>query len=190
LPLLPSFFQNSIGWEYNILGEFEIVYYEDTKPPSRLQSELVLPRKVRYNMLQREWAVRNRDIVDAVRNNVRIKNNRKATVNNLDKALKMEIFLESAGRKLKRFVTFQKPVHIQVAEMMKVADAAQRMQSRNKLLTLVLTSKRRTTTKQISPFGVDAGSERSVATQSLTEEPYYDTSIGSGLSGVTPMEHG
>jgi hypothetical protein len=61
-------------------------------------------------MLKREWGVLQKQIADLVRPNVKIKNHqRKATVNDLGKATKMEEFMESAGRKVKRFITFQKP---------------------------------------------------------------------------------
>jgi hypothetical protein len=60
-------------------------------------------------MLKREWGVSQKQIADLVRPNVKIKNQRKATVNDLGKATKMEEFMESAGRKVKRFIPFQKP---------------------------------------------------------------------------------
>jgi hypothetical protein len=71
--------------------------------------QMVLPRKVCQDMLKREWGVSQKQIADLVRPNVKIKNHRKATVNDLGKATKMEELMESAGRKVKRFITFQKP---------------------------------------------------------------------------------
>ena len=68
-------------------------------------------------MLKRDWDVRQKDIADAVRRNVKTKNQRKATVNNLNKASKMEEAMESAGRKLKRFMLLQKPVSQQVKDL-------------------------------------------------------------------------
>jgi len=57
------------------------------------------------------------EIASAVRNNVKIKNQRRATVNNLDKATKMEEAMEKATRKLKRGLLFQKSVSKQVEEL-------------------------------------------------------------------------
>ena len=61
--------------------------------------------------------MKQKDIAEAVRRNVKTKNQRKATVNNLNKATTLELAMESAGRKLKRFVMFQKPVSKQLKEL-------------------------------------------------------------------------
>ena len=87
---------------------------------------MVLPRKVRQDMLRREWDVQQREIAEAVRRNVKIKNQRKSTVNNLDKATKMEEAMESASRKLKRIVLFQKPVSAQVKDLEEKVDQAEK----------------------------------------------------------------
>jgi phage-related protein len=78
-------------------------------------------------MLRREWDVQQRQIAEAVRRNVKIKNQRKSTVNNLDKATKMEEAIESAGRKLKRVITFQKPISSQVKDLEAKVDQAQKV---------------------------------------------------------------
>ena len=91
--------------------------YETTRPPRRSHFEMVLPRKVRQDMLKREWDVTQREIAESVRRNIKVKNQRKSTVNNLGKATKMEEFMESAGRKVRRFLTFQKPVGAQVKDL-------------------------------------------------------------------------
>lgn len=82
-------------------------------------------------MLRKEWDVRQRDIAEAVRRNVKIKNQRKSTVNNLNKATKMEEAMESLSRKLKRVATFQKSVSAQVKQLDEQMDKA--MRQRNKL---------------------------------------------------------
>ena len=79
--------------------------------------DMVLPRKVRQDMLRREWDVTQRQIADAVRRNIKTKNLRKATVNNLGKATRMEEIMESAQRKIKRAVLFRKPTSAQVRDM-------------------------------------------------------------------------
>lgn len=73
-------------------------------------------------MLKREWDISQKEIAEAVRRNVKVKNQRKATVNNLDKATKMEEIMESAGRKFGRMLTFKKSVSKQVKEMEKKID--------------------------------------------------------------------
>jgi len=80
----------SISWDYNILGDVTIDEYETTRPPRRNHFEMVLPRKVRTDMLLRDWDLTSRQLADAVRRNVKAKNQRKATVNNLGKATKLE----------------------------------------------------------------------------------------------------
>lgn len=119
----------SISWEYTPVGKISLDEYEETRPPRRSHFEMVLPRKVRHDMLRREWDVPNKYVAEAVRRNVKVKNQRKATVNNLGKATKMEEALESVSRKLKRIIFLQKPVHQQVKILEKKLDDAQRRRS-------------------------------------------------------------
>ena len=107
--------------------------YEENRPPRRSHFEMVLPRKVRHDMLRKEWDVRQKDIADAVRTNVRVKNQRKATVNNLGKAPKMEQAMESLSRKLKRLATFSKPVSAQVRDLDDRMEKVMRQRSKLRL---------------------------------------------------------
>jgi hypothetical protein len=116
----------SISWEYNVVGEIGLEDYENSRPARRSHFEMVLPRKVRQDMLRREWDVQQRDIAESVRRNVKIKNQRKATVNNLNKATKMEEAMESASRKLKRLVLLQKPCSAQVRDLEAKFEQAER----------------------------------------------------------------
>jgi chromosome segregation ATPase len=84
-------------------------------------------------MLRREWDVQQRDIAESVRRNVKIKNQRKATVNNLNKATKMEEAMESASRKLKRLVLFQKPCSAQVKDLETKLEKAERERQKLRL---------------------------------------------------------
>lgn len=124
---------NRISWEYNKVGALPLEEYEKTRPPRRSHFEMVLPRKLRQDMLKREWDVPQRHIADAVRNNVKIKNQRKATVNNLGKATKVEEAMESAQRKFKRLLTFQKPVSRQVAALEEKLNEANRRRGQLRL---------------------------------------------------------
>ena len=58
-------------------------------------------------MLRKEWQVTQRDIADAVRQTVKIRNQRRTTITNLDQrtlpVTHIEVFVESGKRKLQRF---------------------------------------------------------------------------------------
>jgi hypothetical protein len=124
-----SLFYSSISWEYSEIAELGVEEYENTRPARRSHFEMVLPRKVRHDML-REWAVTQREIAESVRRNVKVKNQRKATVNNLNKATKMEEALESLSRKMKRLVLLQKSVSAQVKDLEAQLDESQRRRSK------------------------------------------------------------
>ena len=81
--------------------------YENTRPPRRSHFEMVLPRKVRQDMLRREWDVTQRQIAESVRRNIKIKNQRKSTFQNLG-VQGVEEAVEEAARLLKSFVPFRK----------------------------------------------------------------------------------
>ena len=116
-----------------MIGSISVEEYESTRPPRRTHFEMVLPRKVRQDMLKREWDISNQQIANAVRVNVKVKNQRKATVNNLGKATKIEEAFESAGRKIRRALLFQKPVSKQVRELEEKVNEANRKRSQLKL---------------------------------------------------------
>jgi hypothetical protein len=90
---------------------------------------MVLPRNIRQTMLRSEWGVPQKNIAESVRRNVMVKNQRKATVNNIGKAPKLEEFFESSARKFKRFLTFQPPVSKQVKKLEEKTNEAQRRRS-------------------------------------------------------------
>jgi len=77
-------------------------------------------------MLRKEWDVTQRQIADAVRTNIKVKNQRRATVNNLDKADKVEEAMENAGRKLMRGLLMKKSTSQQVAELERQWQEAER----------------------------------------------------------------
>jgi hypothetical protein len=75
-------------------------HYENTRPPRRSNFEMVLPRDIRQSMLRKEWGVTQSQIAAAVRANIKVKNQRRTTVNNLSKGSKVEEALEKASRKV------------------------------------------------------------------------------------------
>lgn len=123
----------SIAWEYKALKEMPVEDYEENRPARRTQMEMVLPRKLRSEMLKKDWAITQRQIAEAVRRNVKIKNQRRTTVNNLGKASKMEQMFESFARKIKRTLLFQKSVSKQVKELEAKHNEAQRIRKQRML---------------------------------------------------------
>jgi hypothetical protein len=94
---------------------------------------MVLPRKVRQEMLKRDWDVSQRQIAESVRNNIKTKNQRKSTVNNLGKATKMEEFMESVARKVRRFLMMQRSVGRQVKDLESKMNESKRIRQQDLL---------------------------------------------------------
>ena len=105
-----------LGWKYSSENKIAIDEYEDSRPIRRTQVDLVLTRQEREEILL-EWGAQFHEIVDAIRTNIRIKNQRRHTINTLGRYDKWEERMESAGRKLKRTVLFQKPISQRAREM-------------------------------------------------------------------------
>ena len=107
---LPPF--GSIGWQYDpSIYQSSIESYETLRPPRKSQFEMVLSREERREILVNDWKQTQKSIADAVRNNIRAKNQRRQTVNNLSslQILRASAELaESARRKLHRVVRFEK----------------------------------------------------------------------------------
>lgn len=107
--------------------------YENQRPTRRSHIEMVVPRTVREHMLRREWDIPQRLIADAVRQNIKVKNQRRATVNNLDKADKVEEVMEAAGRKLMRGLLLKKSTAQQVAELERQWEQAEKARKQKEL---------------------------------------------------------
>lgn len=94
-------FRYRISWEYYPEPiKLSIEEYEDTRPPRRSNFEMILPRDVRQSMLRKEWDISQSQIAAAVRANIKIKNQRRTTVNNLSKSSRVEEAFENATRKV------------------------------------------------------------------------------------------
>jgi cysteinyl-tRNA synthetase len=78
---------------------------------------MVLPRAVRFKILRDDWGFRSAEIAAAVRQNVKIKNQRRATYNNLDKAGRVEEIVENMGRKVFRSLTLKKSTAKELQEL-------------------------------------------------------------------------
>jgi hypothetical protein len=78
-------------------------YWEKSRGPPRLSPELVLPRQVRERLL-REAGVPQKDIADMVRATLKVKNQRKQTVNNLPTA-GIEEAVEKTRRRFTKIIS-------------------------------------------------------------------------------------
>ena len=61
------------------IEEYERLRYHER----RTNYEMVIPRAIRYSMLRKEWNVTQNQIANSIRNVIRIKNQRRATINKL-----------------------------------------------------------------------------------------------------------
>ena len=87
--------------------------------------ELVLTREEREDLLENVWNVPRSEISRAVRSILRLKNQRRTTVPNLSSSTKFEEAIQSAGRKCKRAVSFQRRPSIKAAQLAKEHMAAE-----------------------------------------------------------------
>jgi hypothetical protein len=69
---------------------------------------MILPRSVRVDMLRKEWGVSNKEVVRAVRNGVRAKNQRRTTLGNLGRTEKVEEMIEGATKQLLKSLFLRK----------------------------------------------------------------------------------
>lgn len=67
---------------------------------------MILSRELRDNMLRNEWDVSRAEIASAIRDTIKIKNQRRQTVQNLNKD-KVEELLEGASKKIFRSLMFK-----------------------------------------------------------------------------------
>ena len=91
---------------------------------------MILPRIAREDLLRYEWNASRKEIIESVRRNVRVKNQRRTTINNLGKATKFEEAMESASRKLKRLVKGQKAIRKQVRDLEEQIEMTNRRRSK------------------------------------------------------------
>ena len=77
----------------------------------RSYTELLLSHTDREQLLMNEWEIPRREIVAAITSTVKSKTQRSTTVTNLNNLPKLQEAIESAGRKCKRALFFQKRHH-------------------------------------------------------------------------------
>lgn len=97
-----------IGWAHGATRTMSLDYYESRKVIRRNQMQLVLSRTERQRLLL-NWGASGPEVVDSIRANIRVKNQRRRTVNNLGTYDKLEETLENVSRKLKYVLLLQTP---------------------------------------------------------------------------------
>ncbi|GAX17603.1 hypothetical protein FisN_18Lh259 [Fistulifera solaris] len=123
-----------IAWEYNPQSTvISLDKYEEMRPPRRAHFEMVLPRDIRQQMLRYEWDVSQTQIANAVRANIKIKNQRRQTVTNLDKHSKVEELLENAGRSLVRKMLFKKSTRKEMEELDKKMEEVKKIRAQHQM---------------------------------------------------------
>ncbi|CAB9499836.1 expressed unknown protein [Seminavis robusta] len=93
----------SIGWNHGKTFKMDLEDFEKARPPRRSQMDLVLTRGERHRLLV-EWGASGQDVIEAIRMIIRVKNQRRQTVNNLGSYDKVEEVFENIGRRFTRFV--------------------------------------------------------------------------------------
>lgn len=123
----------SISWEYAEAICLPLDAYEGSRPPRRSNLEMILPREFRQRMLKRDWEVTQTQIAAAVRANIKIKNQRRTTVNNLGKSTKIEETVEGLSKGLMRGIFLGKSTDYQVKKLEKQMEAVE--QARKQLVS-------------------------------------------------------
>lgn len=95
-----------IGWRYKRAGSFEVDWFEQGRGMSRSSEQLVLSRQKREKILL-DNGFTQKEIAEMVRQIVKVKNQRKTTINNLS-AQGVEEAVESAKKKVGRLLSFGK----------------------------------------------------------------------------------
>jgi hypothetical protein len=170
---------SSIAWDYD--PETKIVSidrYEDMRPPRRNHFEMILPREVRHQMLRSEWDVSQAQIASAIRNNIKVKNQRRATVNNLGKAEKMEEFFESAGSKIKQGIMLKRSTTKQALELDAMFENANRARNQAKVESMTADMEEEDDQSAFPPRQPQRRPSKVTA-----EEPSDDSAVGLDISG-------
>lgn len=117
---------HSIGWAHGETNVINISNYEVERKRNRHPRQArVLSREEREILLQL-WDVPHHDIIQATRNNVKAKFQRRQTVRNIKRVEKLEIVFEGAAKALKRALYLRRRTLDEVEELQFQADLAAR----------------------------------------------------------------
>mmetsp|Transcript_4086 Transcript_4086/g.6430 ORF Transcript_4086/g.6430 Transcript_4086/m.6430 type:complete len:673 (-) Transcript_4086:101-2119(-) len=114
----------SIGWKYGTTTVIDVNSYEQARPYRKSSVRLILPREEREALLL-NWGASFHDIVESVRGNIKVKNQRRQTVTNLGKVERIEEAFESATRTLKRALLLRRSTGNKVKRLQEQANLAQ-----------------------------------------------------------------
>ena len=114
----------SIGWQYGKTNIIDVNSYEMARPYRKNSTGLILSREEREALLL-NWGASFHDIVESVRGNIKVKNQRRQTVTNLGKVERIEEAFESATRKLKRALMLRRSTGNKVKRLQEQANLAQ-----------------------------------------------------------------
>lgn len=125
----------SISWEYNPDTQIiSVDQYEESRPQRRTYFEMILPRSVRQQMLRKDWDVTQAQIAAAVRQNIKVKNQRRATVNNLGKTTKMEEMMERASKGIMKGLLLKNSTKKEVEKLEKQLDEAEKLRKQQTMV--------------------------------------------------------
>lgn len=112
------FIFRSISWEYDPKTKsFTVEEYENARPPRRTNIEMVVPRSIRHHMLRKDWDVPQSLIAASIRTNIRVKNQRRASVNRVGSGERFDEILENVSHNVKRALFLKKSVSRQAAKL-------------------------------------------------------------------------
>eukprot|EP00980_Cylindrotheca_fusiformis_P007220 scaffold1525_cov142-Cylindrotheca_fusiformis.AAC.20 len=112
-----------IGWGYGPTRVVTVNQYECDNPYRCSQEEMVLPKEERVAILQ-EWTVSHDEMVQATRDNLKAKFQRRRTVRNARKVEKLEAAFEGAAKTLKRALHLKKRPSDEVKDLQDEAHRA------------------------------------------------------------------
>lgn len=98
-----QFLSFSIGWNHGKTYAMMLEDFESARPARRAQLDLVLTRGERHRLLV-EWGASGQDVIEAIRMIIRVKNQRRRTVNNLGIYDRIEELWEILLRNAKRVI--------------------------------------------------------------------------------------
>jgi hypothetical protein len=114
-----------IGWAHRDVSVVDVDSFERRRNGQRVVAEMVLTRHERENLLN-TWGAQPEEITKAIRVNVKVKNQRRQTVRNLNKAT-IEEKLEKAKDKLKRALLMKPSPHKELQTLQRQAILAAQM---------------------------------------------------------------
>lgn len=109
----------TLDWKYNPnTKKYTVDDFEKKRGGRRRDNfEMILPRMARHDMLKKEWNVSQAQIAAAVRSTIKVKSQRRTTVNNLGRTSQVEELIEKVNRKVLRTLLFKKSTKQQVQEL-------------------------------------------------------------------------